>query len=197
MRKYFWQVVTTVGLALALALPVAASDIFFPGGALETAVSNSCTRTVNVGTNHRYTTMDCTQTGTQAFTLMGMVNPDANTTFQIHIWWHTTSASASNVCWNVANAVCTTGVSTCDWDAITPTNTTATNPTQNIGANALMKSSFTGSATLYRDTLLADCTGTNCAGFPFVIKVDRDNSGSCTSNLAATAKVTGIRVEFL
>lgn len=189
----------TLSLLCLFLVPVSgwASEIFWPGYALEAAVSNSCTRTAVTGTNHGYTVMDCTESGTQQFIVHGQVNPDASTTYRVEIYWYSSSATTDNVCWTVETAVLPAGViSTADYTALTFGNSKSSDPLANAGSNMLRNSVFASDGNLYNYVTGATCSGSTCDQEPLAIRISRNNSGSCTGNLAATVRVVGVRIIF-
>lgn len=190
MRTYL----ALFSLLMLLLLPIEGrgSEIYFPGGALEVTPSNSCTRTVNTGTNHVYTSMDCSNSGTQRFILHGEVNPDCGTTFTVSIFHQTAAASGNNVSWIVRNAACPSNLSGCNYDTVAPANNVSTTTLAVLGPNVMQESTFSSTETWYNANTSANCIGSACVSKPFVIQIDRDNS--IGSNHASAIKVTGVRI---
>lgn len=192
----YWKLLLAATLALPLALPVHASEIYWDGAALETSPANSCVRTPLVGTNHTYTTMACSTAVAQSFVAHGYVPPDATAnTYSIVVYWTSESAATDDVCWTITTGVCIAPLPSCNYNTMTLGNSVATIATGNSGAGIMRASTIAANATLFNTNGGSNCTGGFCAEDPLVVRVARDNTCG-GNNLNATVDVTAVKIIF-
>lgn len=194
-------------LALALVAVIGASaanagDIYLQAAGATTKTSNGCTKNTVQGTNFPVTTMDCTNSGTQEMFWVIGVPSDSDASWVPRVIWHANSTDTSkNACWLVS--VTAIGVDLGGQFDITAADldSSPATVTDTLAAGATAKNPQESSGSSFAPTLTssggnADCGGTNCRNLQAVVRLARDNSGSCTSNHTVTLNFDMLHLNY-
>ncbi len=189
-----------LALVLAVALPASAAEhgesVMIPGGAFR-SITSGCTKTENVGTNHDYSSMNCTTSSTPCFVVNTFTTPATTNTYKVHVFWDVVSGhdATKNVKFTIANGVCPAGNLDCDWDTFALSSGTAL--TLQVGASPAVadgiENEYTSGSIGLTPPTGACVSDVSCAAQPVVYKICRDNS--VASNLPQTIRILGLRIE--
>lgn len=192
-----------IGLLLFFAIPAWGTQFCFEAGGAIFKSTNAASRTPVDGTNFPLIVLDFANTGTPEAYWSGTVpNSIAGVTWT-PIWhWYSASTSAGNVCWNVSVTAFsddTLGDAVAmETEILASTSNEVSSA--NITSVALSNNRANGTAYSPKINIGGDVSGTcisdgNCGGLPLRVKIWRNNSGGCTSNLAATGRLQKVCFE--
>ncbi len=194
------QFALVVLVAVLASVQAFAADLYIPASAMDLPSGTSCSKVVENTSTVPRTVIECPQAG--GFGVWyGMFPTDqsagGNQNFAIYADWTTPASGATGkFCPKVTYGVVKDGE---NWNSAfsgTPAATTVapiSAPSQNLLYDGAISLTLTP-----KNVAGTACHGTNndCRGLPFVVKYERDATGSCTSNSSSPMRLIGVHLVY-